>query len=246
MLVILADGDIYLANEFVEDFKLIEEEGTVELVSINNNHTKVAFKRDNENIQIYDIASDMIIDEVPNSASAFWFDFHANNETVYFYSSWLLKTYGPEVLLNNPTDIMNLSPISGSSVYIKGVVILENGNIIYSIDAPGAGARLYLSDGVTNLANSVFSNFRKNLRLNEAEDALWTASEYNNKLHIHNTATLEEEDVNDDFFIGSPINFYNGYKVLGTNKKRIYYPLSSLGDTWVSSPDGKSVTALDY
>lgn len=244
-LVILAEGDVYLANKFVEDFELIEDQGEVKLVSINHSHTKVAFKRSNENIQIFDIAQNMIIDEVPNSDNAFWFDFHANNETIYFYSSWLLETYGPEVLQSNPTDIQALSPVSGNTVYLRGVAVLENGDFIYSISTNGVGDRLYRSDGTTNLESELFSGFRKDLRLNKEEDALWAGSEYNNRLFFHNPITLVEEDKDDTYFIGAPIGLFNGYQISINSKDRIYFP-TAVGILWVSSPDNKNISAIDF
>ncbi|MEM1323018.1 MAG: hypothetical protein AAGG75_22320 [Bacteroidota bacterium] len=243
VVVFVAGGKVYLADENINQIDTIYSSNDVRIASINNEHSKVAYKRLGENIQIYDIEEGRIVGEIANSENATWFDFHANNQTVYYTNGWELTTYGPEVLLTNPTDIRQLSPLSGNGVFFKGAVVLENGNIIYSLSALGFGDRLYLSTGTSNIASFTGTEFRHFLRINAAENELWAASEFDNKLHIHRTTDLSEIRTDRDHFLGAPTSNGAGYKVRIIDEEIIQIPFLNLS---VSSPGDERVTSIDY
>ena len=247
VLVFVATGTVYLANEYFEDITIVDEGGNIKWASINHNHTKVLFKRFNENIQIYNIASETVVDEVPNSDQATWFDFHANNETVYYNDGWMLHTYGPAVLLNNPTNLQELSPVSGFSVALRGLAVYANGNIVYSVSTPSTGSRLYLTDGVSNIADDVWAEYRADLRLSKDETEIWATNQYGNRLIIHNALDMSEMEFDYDFKFGAPTSQTNGYKVT-FDDEWIALPPGLLGNTIFErkAPDDKEFEAVDY
>jgi len=243
VVVFVAGGKVYLADENVKQIETIDDSGDVRIASINNEHSKVLYKRQGENIQIYNIEEKRVVDEVANSENANWFDFHANNQTVYYTNGWELRTYGPEVLIANPIDIKQLSPVSGNSVFFKGVAVLQNGSFIYSISVSGAGDRLYLSDGDRNMASFTDLEFRHSLRINKDENEIWTASEYDNRLYVHNTTDLSKIKTDANHFLGAPTSNGQGYKVTAFDENTIILPFLGVG---VESPGNARISSIDY
>ena len=241
-VVFVAGGKVYLADENINQIETINNSGDVRVASINNEHSKVLYKRQGGNIQIYDIKEERVIDEIANSENANWFDFHANNETVYYTNSWELTTYGPEVLITNPIDIKQLSPVSGNTVFFQGVAVLQNGNFIYSISVSGFGDRLYLSDGNSNMASFLDSEYRQFLRINKDENEIWATNEYENKLHIHNTTDLSKIETNDSYFLGAPTSNRQGYKIT-RDERTIVIPFLSAS---IDSPENERISSIDY
>jgi hypothetical protein len=241
VLVFAAGGDVYLTDPAMEKIEKIDSIGNVEIASINNAHTKIAFKRGGNDIQIYDIATSTIIDEVPSSNNASWFDFHANNETVYFLTGWKIDTYGPDVMVAKPIDLEAINTKGGS---IKGAVVLENGNILFSIEGD-----LYNyineTDGIIEVDDDfILGPYREHLRLNKVEDTFWGATNQN-RVYIHNftESVLSSHYSNASF--GAPTAITVGYIVspaIGGGDD-IYLPSSS---TPVSLPTNAKVTSIDY
>lgn len=240
-VVFVAGGDVYLANQFVEDIIKIDETGTVEVASINNEHTKIIFKRSGENIQVYDIASETITEEIPDTETATWFDYHKNNETVYHLSAGgILKTVGPEVLTNNSIiNLNNLSIIDGST---RGAVILENGNIIFSVEGNAFDTnRIFISDGSEILVSRATNFFyRKDMRLNEEENILWAGHENDYSVGFYRTSDLfQENDEDTNSYLGVPKNADSGYKVNENNE------IITPNFQRIQSPNGE-ITSIDY
>lgn len=240
-LVFAAGGDVYLSDPAMEKIEKIDSIGNVEIASINNAHTKVAFKRGSGDIQIYDIATSTIIDEVPSSNNATWFDFHANNETIYFLTGWEIDTYGPDVMVSKPIDLEAINSKGGS---IKGAIVLENGNIIFSIQV-GSFCYIIQTDGIVETeADLALGPYRKHLRLNKVEDTFWGATTQN-IVYIHNfTETILTPKYSNASF-GAPTAISVGYLVSPAvgGGDDIYLPSSSTG---VSLPTNAKVTSIDY
>lgn len=241
VLVFAAGGDVYLSDPAIQKIEKIDSIGNVELASINNAHTKVAFKRGGGDIQIYDIATGTIIDEVPSSNNANWFDFHKNNETVYFLTGWKMDTYGPDVMVSKPIDLEVINTKGGS---IKGAVVLENGNIIFSVQGDLA-SYIIQTDGIIEIdADLALGPYRKHLRLNKVEDTFWGATTQN-RVYVHNfTETILSSHYSNASF-GAPTAITVGYIVspaIGGGDD-IYLPSSS---TAVSIPTNAKITSIDH
>ncbi len=237
-LVFVSDGVVFLANKFVSDLLVVSDEGGVQVASINNNHTKVLYKRAGYNIQIYDIASGSNGEEVAGSSNAYWFDYHANNETIYFLDGSNLHTVGPEVLLQNPVNLINESGIPNG--YLRGATILENGHIVFSVLSLGTFTNryLFLSDGEDILNTKETQGFMDRIRLSKEEDVLWCGDEYNNFLRQYSLSDLSSETLSSGVF-GAPTGSNNGYIVTDDNE------IQTPGFGTVEITTGV-VTAIDY
>lgn len=242
-VVFVAGGDVYLANQFVEDIIKIDGAGTVEVASINNNHTNVIFKRSGENILIYDIESETITEEIPDTETAIWFDYHKNNETVYHLSSeGILETFGKEVLPNNPINLRSLIIIAGGTV--RGAAIMENGNIIYTVQGNIFSSTHYLlkANGTEVLDyRTTGFYYRKNLRLNRDESTIWATPQDNSFLSYYRTSSLGIYDDDDyELSLGTPGEATtNGYTITSENEITTPYFVD------IPSPGGE-ITAIDY
>lgn len=240
-LVFAAGGDVYLSDPAISKIEKIDSIGNVEIASINNAHTKILFKRGSSNIQIYDIVTGTIIDEVPSSNNATWFDFHANNETVYFLTGWIMDTYGPDVLVSKPID---LEPINTKGGSIRGAVVIENGNILFSIQG-SLYNYINETDGVTELNSDLaLGPYRKHLRLNKAGDTFWGATNQN-KVYVHNFAETILTSHYSNASFGVPTEITVGYLVSPAvgGGDDIYLPSSSTG---VSIPTSAKITSIDF
>ena len=237
-VVYVAGGNVYLANEFAKDSIRIDNSATVDVASINNDHTNVLFKRTGENINIYNIESESITGQVPNTETAIWFDYHANNETIYFLlSNNLLDTYGPEVLTNRPIDLRTLGSVTGN---VKGVAVMNNGEFVFSkISAIGNSEYLIKSDGINILKQFTTTFFHKNFRLNKGENWLWIGDTFDDGLYYYRMPEVSKYDDQFDYFIGAPTNSGFGYRVTQDNKIR-----NSIWET-IQSPGGQ-ITSIDH
>ena len=241
-VVYVAGGNVYLADRFVRDSIVIDNSGTVTIASINNAHTKVIFKQESKNIQIYDIALKTISGEVLDSEEAIWFDYHANNESIFFMEAdGTLDTFGPEILATRPVDLKTHANIAGT-VYVRGVTVLENGEFIYSIlSASGFFNTWYLvrSNGDNAPVLREVPNYRKYLRLNQEEDALWATTESVDRLYSYRVPELSTIEDYFQYVFGAPIGTTSGYKI--TDDNEIYTPNFQT----IASPGGE-ITAIDY
>lgn len=237
-VVYVAGGNVYLANEFASDSILIENSGEVEIASINNEHSKVLFKKDNNNIQIYDIESGNVAGEVPDSETAIWFDYHKNNQTIYYLlTNDRLYTYGPDVLDNQPLNLRTLSGIAGK---IKGVALTEAGTIIFSIVSTTTNNKyLIISDGTDVIDFFQSSYARINFRLNASEDRLWSGNDINSLLYQYRLPIFNQLSTSPFYIMGAPVAQDIGYRV--TDDNTIVTPISTV----IQSPGGQ-ITSIDY
>ncbi len=238
-VVYVAGGNVYLANEFARDSVIIDDSGRIKVASINNNHTKVIYKENNQNIKIYDIESERITGEVPGSQDAFWFDFHANNETIYFFTTdSQLDTYGPEVLVKHPISLRTLSGVFGNA---RGGTVLENGDFIFSMESGGTFNNhfLFLADGNEVLEFRTQAVSKTHLRLDKEETILWSTDIFEGSQYITRVPSLSVLDQESQFNIGAPINSSQGYRV--TRDNEIYTPQF----VTLNSPGG-IITAIDF
>ncbi len=239
-VVYVAGGNVYLANEFVRDSIKIDNSGTVEVASINNDHSKVLFKRPGQNIMIYDIAAENVIGEVPNSETANWFDYHKNNQTVYYIlSDDKLYTNGPEVLANNPINLRTLSGVFGT---VKGVVVMENGNFVFSMASLSSNNKyLFESDGINILSQYQTTSARTSFRLNASETRLWSGNELNSFLYYYRVPQLTQLGDDSQYILGAPISSSLGYRITDSNPSQI---LTSISQS-IQSPGGQ-ITSIDF
>lgn len=248
VVAFVINGNVFMTNARLQDLVEIDDSGDVEVVSINNAHTKIIFKRENQNIQIYDIISQSIEGEVPNSQDAEWYDFHANNETIYFQTDWIVSTYGPEVIPNNTVDIKNILSDYASGFILRGVAISREGDIIYSVQRDNNSHSLHYYDGQNKYDTEVYvGSYRRHLRLDEAEVALWTSNLAQTNISIHSLPNLELTGGANGFSFAGPVNDLQGFLVVenfnNTGKEAILLPGTTLA---LSLPIGLKILSIDY
>lgn len=237
-LVYTAGGQVYLANKFGRDSIVIANTGVVELASINYEHSQVAFKVSNENIKIYQIETEEIVDEIPDSENAIWFDFHANNSTVYYLLDNKLYTHGPAIFSDQPINLRSLSGIFGQ---VKGVAVMTDGTIIFSMLSSGTLNKRYMLIGNEDEVTRFFeiNAAESRMRINEAEDVLWAGDEFDNFLHSWRLPQMTSIDFESQYYIGAPVSGTRGFKV--TADDEIYTPEFR----YIQSPDGE-ITSIDF
>lgn len=238
VLVYVAGGNVYLANRLAQDSIIIDNSGSVTIASINHEHTKVIFKSPGQNIQIYDIESGNISGEVPNTGLATWYEFHANNETIYFQIGVNLDTYGPEVLPSRPVNLMLVSGLIGGRV--TSPVILENGEVVFPIHSASILNTRYLFhiDGNDVISSRVTTGGYEHCRLSADEFALWSGNEFG-RLYINRIQELTPISFFNDLLIGAPVSFNSGYTVNDDNQ--IITPEGQL----TNSPGGV-ISSIDF
>lgn len=134
-LMYTSSGKLYLSNDYgLETVQVSDDDVFVQYASINNNHTKVIYKVNGEDIAVYDIESQTIERRVENSRDAVFCDFHANNESIYYFTSkGMMYVDGTQLYNTNPLDMTEHLTVSSSSSYNFGsAVILPNNDIIAS------------------------------------------------------------------------------------------------------------------
>ncbi len=239
-VVLVAGGNVYLADEFFEGVEMIIGVSNVEVASINNAHTKVLFQEDGQDIQIYDVEQNIVTQGIPNSDDAIWFDYHANDETVYFLKrNGMMHTYGRRVLAREPFNIKSLGFFSS----VTGAAVLEDGRIVFSTFTPGGFNSRSLM--ITDLALTKVEELKSlqasatNFRINQTEDILWSGTEFNNWVNFYRIPSLNFYDDDTNMLFGAPISFETGYKVNQNNM------ISGPGFFNKDSPGGE-ITSIDF
>ena len=217
-LVYVAGGKVFLADRFVEAAITLDDSGSVKVASINNDHTKVIYKTANANIQIYDIETETVTGEVPGSENAVWFDFHSNNETIYFLDNNILDTFGPEILPSHPLDLGALPGVSGDIVY--GVTITPTNRIYFSIASSSTNTEyLYSTNGTVILNTRIINEIRSDFRLSPDNSDIWmTVDDGLDDVLIVNTSNLVTTFSLSDVVYGVPTIGTNGYVVTRLNE----------------------------
>lgn len=204
-LVYVANGNVYLADRFGKNPIILDDSGTVELASINNDHTRVIFKPANQNIQIYDVETETMLEDLNDTQDAIWFDYHSNNETIYFLrSNQRLDTRGPEVLVNRPLNFSNTIP----NYSVNSVVVLTFGNVYaaFSGDAGQQNGRLMQVLGTTVVDSKILPVSLNNIRLEESRNRVVGGS-FNNMVLAYSTIDLEKLQTFEDYKLAGG----NGY-----------------------------------
>ena len=238
-LVYVAGGNVYLADEWHYKAERIDNSGQVTIASINNAHTRVLYKRQGQNIVIYNIATAAVEREIPATESATWFEYHSNDETVYYVlNNRYMDTYGPDVLPFRPVDLISHGGLSSPTQQLGGVAVLSDGRFLFSVG--GGVSYLILSDGNQSGARrrQHFDN-PVHLRLSKDEREVWGSVQSGKRVKKYRTSNLDEIITSLSYALGTPARGERGYYVTANNE--IY--LSS-GDL-IPGPGGR-ITAIDY
>lgn len=98
-ILLLENGKIQLFDRALSAQKTLDMlPNGIELASINYTHDQIAYKLPGQNITVVD-SSGQYLETVPSSQDANWFDWHANNRTLYFLQYNYLFLHGPSIPL---------------------------------------------------------------------------------------------------------------------------------------------------
>ncbi len=254
-VVFVLNGDVYLSNPFLKDSTLIAS-GDHTLASINNNHTKVLFKSPDQNINVYDIASKSITEEIANTQNAFWFDYHSNNETVYYLIGNEIFTHGKSLLDKSPLNLAELIGLQDANTTIGSAVIKSNKDIVFSANTNSDGysstfVYLYKNDQEEDenafpWFNSVtMVNFPediplKNFRLSYDDIFFWGINPVTNQLQpLTTNNTLVIQTPTENVKMGTPINRDNGIILFSNNN------INAFNQEFVTSFTG-NISSIDF
>ncbi len=240
-LVYISGGNVYLANQFVTDSIIIDNSGEVARASINYEHSNVLFKRTGENIQIYNIEEERVTGEVAGSIDATWFDYHANNETIYYLIGDNLHTQGPELLSENPKDLRDFFAFN---IDIIGAVITNVGDIIYTLKVLGGNTTYIIRTNHLNESQNIYERVIPNavrfMRINSNDSAILGTSQPGSDM-VEIRPNNGGYDWFNDFRLGVP----------GENNNRGYYVTNNL--LGIETPSGEEIevttgliTSIDF
>ncbi|MEM6964891.1 MAG: hypothetical protein AAF573_09010 [Bacteroidota bacterium] len=248
VVTFVLNGNVCVADARFQDIVVLDDSGDVEVASINHEHTKILFKRANENIQIYDIASMSIDGDVPNSQDAEWFDFHGNNETIYFQTEWVLSTYGPEIFSTTSVDIKDLYDDYVATDILRGISVLRDGGIVFSVQHSADLLSLHHYRNGAEVSSQVYTgSARIHLRLDKDETTLWATAQSQANFSRHNLSTLEIEGGSVGFSFVGPVSSNEGFLVVenfnNTGNEAILLPGLTLARTLSA---GQKILSIDY
>lgn len=243
-VVYVSNGNVYLGDQFLRDSIIIDDSGQNTLVSINNNHTKVLFKRANQNIQVYDIESASLDEEVPNSEAAFWFEYHSNNKTIYYLIGNEIVTVGENILEQNPLNLVELAGFPNAT--LNGAGVNNNKDIAFSITYTESGQvnhnnYLYSDNGLDPLL--IISNQAPPLeyfRFDRNGEFLCSANKNNSDVYVNRTENAFSFSGTYSFVeMATPVTERLGYFVLANNSIQAINQI-------IDPSAGMAFTAIDF
>lgn len=132
-IVFVHNGALRMANQSLSRVKTLVPSSNISQASINFRHDRIAYKTATGNILVVDTAGTTIA-TVPNSSNVIWFDWHANNETLYMLNpNNTLSFFGPPIQVATTNLLNRLPGYFTSNLGIKSVAIQANGTVIVGV-----------------------------------------------------------------------------------------------------------------
>lgn len=123
-------GKLFMVDptlKYVKSFPTLPTD--IVLVAISPAHDKIAYKTDSGNITIIDSTGQQL-SSIVNTSAVTSFDWHENNQTLYYVDGLTLKFNGSTV----PAAITNFSssfPANATNKLIIGAILRKDGSVIY-------------------------------------------------------------------------------------------------------------------
>ena len=128
-IVFCKEGRLFMADKYVHFTKQFSIVQPIKKVSINDAHDRIAYKTSSGSITIIDTTG-AEISVVPNSKTVEWFDFHANNQTLYMLENKKLTFFGPPVAVA-ATDLESALPWLSNDVQIPTAAVAADGSVVF-------------------------------------------------------------------------------------------------------------------
>ena len=242
-LLYSSDGKFYLSNEFGYDTKSSSDDLNVVMASINNSHTKILYKEPNRDIQVFDIDSWSVERSIEGSSDALFFDYHPNNESIYYLKqSGLLYIDGPQLYETNPIDVEENLSISSTSFVYSSAVILPNDDIIISFGS-SFGKYFARVNQTSEIERRFVGNFAYKMRTNPSGTEVHAVNQFSwgsSSIGIDANTLEDLDNVNGQYSVP--------HSYLGEDR---YYYIDD--DNYLRIPNGEKYfitggdpTSLDY
>lgn len=220
--------------------------------SINDAHTKIAYKTAAGNLTVIDTAGNQIA-SIANTAAVVFFDWHSNNETLYYVDNLTLKFYGTAIS-TSITSFSGVFPFGVSSKQFLGASVLSDGAVVYLYEYYSGlnYVRTIVLDNMTT------TDFKKNLNNNLSNPVTWFRQakgsyyfggttfnvnvKYTQQVYL-SSSSASEYQLGALLIAPSPNGDYNVYvnsNLLGINSN------SSSSSAATKSLDGTKITSLDW
>ncbi len=102
----------------------------ISLVSINPAHDKIAYKTASGNITIIDSTGQQL-SSIPSTSGVTSFDWHENNQTLYYVDGLTLKLNGPSVPAAITDFTTSSFPSNATNKQIIGAILRKDGSVLY-------------------------------------------------------------------------------------------------------------------
>ena len=151
-ILFVENGILKFATPNLTKVKTLPAGANITKASINYRHDRIAFKTATGNIIVTDTAlSTMII--LPNTSGVLWFDWHANNQTLYMLNAnSTLSFYGPTITVATTNLRTGLPGYFTNDLGIKTVAITPAGTVVFGVGldqsiGPESGVWVRKTDG---------------------------------------------------------------------------------------------------
>ncbi len=166
-IVYVESGKLYTIDPKLEDIRPYPNLPTgIVYAAINPAHTKIAYKTAIGNITLIDSSGTQLA-IIASTSAVTSFDWHANNETLYYVDGLTLKFYGKSVtaaITNFNTS--TIFPIGSTEKTLFGAIVNADGSVIYTREYYTGWnyTRILTMDNVTgNDINQQMSDFSINI-----------------------------------------------------------------------------------
>ena len=136
-IVYVESGKLNVIDDQMTDIKTFPSLPTnIVYAAINNTHDRIAYKTATGNITIIDSIGTQL-GQIVGTSAVKCFDWHANNETLYYMDGYTLKFYGKTVPARLTDFTSNLIFPTGSSVSgqkIFWVILLADGTVVFTYE----------------------------------------------------------------------------------------------------------------
>lgn len=179
-------GEVYMMDaSLMNQKKLSNMPADAEQVAINFSHDLIAVKAAGQDIVVFD-TDGIELATIENSSEVEWFDWHANNQTLFMLTKGNISFYGPALSIDH-TDLLENTPDASTDHEVFGLSILEDHTVIYNLRYMNQGDQL--SALYFDFAGGDDSDYQHNLF--KDEKATWIRSSRASEVTFIGTLDLD-------------------------------------------------------
>jgi hypothetical protein len=128
-ILTLSNGTLYLYSNTFKTYKILSNlPPGIDEAAINFSHDRIAYHRLGNNIEIID-TSGVAVATVPNTEYAEWFEWHSNNQTLYYLEYGNINIYGPDIPGFEPGNYQWVMPFTPDRE-VNRAAVLKDGSVL--------------------------------------------------------------------------------------------------------------------